>query len=230
MGPILLEQVAIGREGATCPGLLGPAVEWAERLGLPVRLVAGGDAGGPLALACARQGVACRLDPGPARLESSLLISPRQDAARPPEAAARLFCPGAWQAVGRVLVVCEAGGGPGTGWLATAADLCRRFQTTPVALVVAPSEAAAERSQREIEAELGRYGVGADVDLAVGCDLATAAHLAVGWRRCSHVFAARPRQAPRGPWLPLPEGVALLDLPAAGLTLPANVPGSLATL
>jgi hypothetical protein len=241
MEPLTLRHVAVGWDEASQPGLLAPAVEWAERLGLPVHLQAPagahpgrfrGDPVGSLPAVCERQRVPWVLDTGPAYPAGCLGVHARQAPKAPAspagqEPSARLYAPPLWRPLERVLVMHQADL-PDPGWLASAAALCRSLRVAPVILVVAAAEAKAERTRRAVEAELGRQRLTADVDLAVGCDPATAANLAVRWRRCTHVIAARPGLARRPQALNLPEEVALLAWPAGGLIVPERQPTGLA--
>ncbi len=247
MAALALQRVSVWLD-ALAPGqaAFAHALDWAGRLGLPLRAIAARDQGpadrlggeavvecdtldgdaAPLVRACAatcrRPGVPldaltwrgrpeaavrtllgpaelCVLGDGlPTRLKGLLL---RESLQRPLTPA--LICPAPWAPVSRLLVLLRHAD-PVGGFLAAAAEVCRRFDARPVVLTVARTDSEARRRQAAAEAVLAAQGLAADFDAAVGGDARTAVAWAARWRRCSHVVVAK-RQA-AGWWRPLRGG------------------------
>jgi len=196
-------------------GPLAHAVEWAERLRLPLRPVAPSDL-------FFRPHELCVFGGGlPAPVRHGLLDQSLQA----PQAAVLTTTADTVVAhVSRVLILNHRRR-PGDGFLPAVADLCRAFAAAPVVLTVAHAEDEAKERERAAGDALARLGIVADCDLAAGCDLATAVSRAARWRRCSHVFVER--TAPAWPrWLggdvmrnlaALSDALTLVAVPAAAL-------------
>jgi hypothetical protein len=221
METLTVRSVAVWLDGlAPEKGTFAHALEWASRLGLPLRAAVvppasrakGLEAGAApaeqlaaCAAACARKGVPWdgSLWQDPPASKAGRLLRPQElavvaDALPPAQVAAApvLLCPRAWQPASRVLVLHEPRES-GDCFLEAAADVCRSLGVTPVVLTVARSESEAWEGQRVAEAIFRASGLAADFDLIAGCDVASAAAGAARWRRCSHVFLER---RPLSPW------------------------------
>jgi hypothetical protein len=226
-------------------GTFAHAVEWATRLGLPLRAAAAAPAGQltACAAACASRGVPWDAGSGqpPAAFEPGRLLRPHELAvvadalpgammgevlSRSARLAAApvLICPRSWQPAARVLVLDEQPT-PGRGFLESAADLCRALRLSPVVLTVARAEQEAWEGQRFAREAFVAPGLAADFDLIAGWDVRMAVAAAARWRRCSHVFVGRRGAAPWWRWrrgdsvrrlLGLSDSLTFLALPGAG--------------
>jgi hypothetical protein len=223
MGALALERIVVWLdELAPERGAFAHALEWAERLRLPLKAfaaTAGGDGLSAQLDACEREclrlGVSWEvfrwqgpLDFGAKRFlrptELSVFGSGLAPAVRqalleralqsPPSPV--LVCPSAWRPVTRVLVLNDQGEAESC-FLDLVAHVCLAFQAAPVILTVGWSEREAQRRQRQAEERLAVHRLPADFDCLVGCDGPGAVGVVARWRRCSHVFVERP---PRAPW------------------------------
>jgi hypothetical protein len=139
-------------------------------------------------------GVRAMLDPAdlcvfgkelPARLKGVLLRESLQSPWAP-----ALVCPTTWQPVSRILVLYQHADPP-PAYLGAVAEVCRRFDSRPVVLAVARTDAEANWRQRAAETALAAYGLSAEFDTVVGGDVRSAVAWAAKWRRCSHVIVAK---------------------------------------
>jgi hypothetical protein len=230
METLALRCVSVWLDGlAPEGGTFAHALEWASRLGLPLRAVvrrreemapgsAPADQLAACAAACARKGVpwdasACQ---GPPGFEADRFLRPDElavvadtlPAALRNEVLGRvaqlpaspvLVCPRSWQPISRVLVLHEH---PDSGqcFLESAAAVCRTLRVTSVVLTVARSEGEAWEGQRFAQEAFVAPGLATDFDLIAGWDVRTAVAAATRWRRCSHVLVQRRGPAPWWHW------------------------------
>jgi hypothetical protein len=205
------------------------ALEWASKLGLPLKLVTAAASGcepeaaaeqlAAWAAACTRTGVPwdVALRQGPPGFEVGRFLHPAEltivGADLPPvlenEILCRssrlvsvpvLLCPRSWRPVSRVLVLHEHRD-VGSRFLDIAAEVCRAFAVNPVVLSVGHSEREARLRRQLAEEAFAARGLAADFDLIAGCDAGTAAAAAARWRRCSHVFLEKRPISPWQRWL-----------------------------
>jgi hypothetical protein len=208
-------------------GAFAYALEWGARLGLPLHGLS--HSGGrtrdevnrlrACEAACARQGVAWNaftwrgpLADGVARFSRPVKLRVFGDASPPAvrETLLRrslgddptpfLFCPRTWQPASRVLVVYQERD-VSSPFLADVLRLCRAFAVAPVVLTISRSEIEARRRQRLAEEAFAAARTPADFDLMAGCEVRTAVAHVARWRKCSHVFLAKPYASPWRRWL-----------------------------
>jgi K+-sensing histidine kinase KdpD len=139
----------------------------------------------------------------PDRLRGLLL----RESLQGPETSA-LVCLAPFAPVSRLLVLHQHAEPP-DGFLAAAADVCRRVGVRPVVLTVGRTDGEARRRQAVAEAVLAAGGLPADFDAVVGRDVRSAVAWAARWRRCSHVVVAK-RQA--AGWWRWPRNAAFQNL------------------
>jgi hypothetical protein len=208
-------------------GAFAHALEWGARLGLPLHGLSyeAPRTGGEderlraCAAACLRQGVAweaftwrgplaegvehfCRPvklrvfgDAAPLAVRELLLRRSLDDARTP-----FLVCPAGWQPVSRILVLYQERD-PKSPFLAEVLPLCRAFAVAPVVLTFGRSEIEARRRQQIAEETFAAARAPADFDLIAGCEVRTAVAHVARWRKCSHVFLAKPYASPWQRWL-----------------------------
>jgi hypothetical protein len=227
-------------------GAFAHALEWAARLRSPLRaFAAAAEQVQTCQAACAKKGVPWSQGPVVTGIEPFLrcaalavigdalpaglkqaLWSRSLRGGRP----AILACPQLWHPVARVLVE-NRQRHPGSGYLDSAAQLCRAFGAAAVVLTVARTEREAQLRQHLAEDTFARHQLAADYDSVVGCDLPAAVAGVSRWRRCSHVFMESGEPGPwwrrlwRGPLaslLGLAASVAVLALPGTPLPIPAT--------
>ena len=110
-----------------------------------------------------------------------------------------LVCPETAPRLERVLIVNEDNGSD-SGFLVSAAQLCKTLAAAPVVLTVARQERTGRRRELLAEDVFARGGVTAEFDLIVGADICQAVVLAARCRGCTHVFVER-HPAPWWRWL-----------------------------
>jgi hypothetical protein len=250
MGVLGLRQVSVWVDEAAPGGAFAHALEWAARLGLPLRGFTAASGSGPLtacARACLERGVPWTASSWQGALESAAeqstvpaelcvvgdsLPGPlkaellRQSWQRTP--AAVLVCPRSWRPVSRVLIL-DQQQEAGDRFLTSAVAVCRAFQVNPVVLTIARSEREARQRQRAAEEVLAERRCPAEFDFIVGCDARTAVTWAARWRRCTHVFVERRPGPAWSRWLhgdtlrrllDLSADLTFLALPGGGQPLP----------
>ncbi len=140
------------------------------------------------------------------------------------EAPAVLVCPDTWTPLSRMLVV-DQGSPPSSCFLKRAAELCRRFQATPVVLTAARSEQVVRDRQRAARAVFRDCGAEADFDSVVGTPALEAAADVARWRRCQLIVTERHNDPPRRfrLWGNTAEQVLSADESSAVLSLPGHL-------
>jgi hypothetical protein len=242
---------------APAGGAFAHALEWAGRLGLPLRAVAPEGAAAKKALeacaaACTRRGVPWEgaVGQGPLPLDVDRFLDrgglcafgdalpPRlkEELLRQSLGSARawvLVCPRSWHPAARVLVL-DRHGDPANDFLGTAAEACRALGVTPVVLTVARTEREARARQRRAEETFAAQGLPADCDYTVGWEVCSAVAAVARWRRCTHVFVHRRSPSPWWRRLrddPLERLLGLSDrltfLALPGAGRPASLPAEL---
>jgi hypothetical protein len=144
----------------------------------------------------------------PSHLKRTLLC----ETLHSPETSA-LVCPTDWRPLSRILVLYQHTD-PAPTYLDAVAALCRGFDTRPVVLAVARTDADARWRQRLAEGALAGRGLVADFDAISGSDIRSAVAWAAKWRRCSHVIVAKRHASGWWRWLrgdPLEQLVGLTD-------------------
>jgi hypothetical protein len=121
----------------------------------------------------------------PTRLKGALL---RESLQMPWTSA--LICPTAWQPVSRILVLYQHAD-PAPAYLDAVATVCHRFDSRPIVLALAHTDAEARLRQRAALGALMLRGLSADFDSVVGGDVCSAVAWVAKWRRCSHVVVAK---------------------------------------
>jgi nucleotide-binding universal stress UspA family protein len=142
----------------------------------------------------------------PTRLKGALL----RESLQMPWASA-LVCPTAWQPVSRILVLYQHAD-PAPAYLDAVATVCHRFDSRPIVLAVARSEAEARWRLRSAAGALAIRGLAADFDTVVGGDVRSAVASVAKWRRCSHVVVAKRHATGWWRWLRGDPIEQLLDL------------------
>jgi hypothetical protein len=203
-------------------GALLEAMDWACRLGLPLRVIArSARVGGPAPVverisawgaACAQRGIAMETlfwaeeEMGFDQLSRSGSLCVFEDVAadpvrdkllarstRDPEVPV-LVAARVHRPMNRVLVVCHDHQANPT-FLESAARLCRALNVPPLILTVASSDRQARRGQSFAEDVCASLRLQADFDSVAGLDYRSAAKRVAAWRHCSHVIVERPRCA-----------------------------------
>jgi hypothetical protein len=196
-------------------GAFAEALDWAGRLGLPLRVFServSAVVPCAYAAACKAKGVLYQEARGMdqlfqphalavfgnylrGRLSQSLLHRALHN-----QPAAVLVCPRTAQLMERVLVLHDEWDSH-AGFLDAAAQLCGALEATPVVLTVARRASAARRRQELAEQILAQHRLAAHFDLVVGGDARAAVVSVARWRRCGHVFLAQRHAEPWWRWL-----------------------------
>jgi hypothetical protein len=254
-----LQNVSVWLDGGSVDESVFPhAMDWAFRLHLPLRaVVTAGRNQAPVVekmkgwgSACAQRGVDLEMslsleggepameqflrpyglcvfveDPS-SQLQQELLM---RSAHKPDNAV--LMCAPISVPMTRIMVLCHQSS-PNATYLENVARLCQALEIQPIILIVANTEREAHLRQGYAEGVCNSFGLLADCDLVVGCDLRSAVSRVANWRSCSHLIIDRQNA---GSWwqrmngdlleqlrrrsdslsiLALPESVAL-DIPAS---------------
>jgi nucleotide-binding universal stress UspA family protein len=142
----------------------------------------------------------------PAQLEGALL---RESLQMPWTSA--LICPTAWQPVSRILVLYQHAD-PAPAYLDAVATVCHRFDSRPVVLAVARTDAESRWRLRAAQGALALRGLAADFDTIVGGDIRSSVASVAKWRRCTHVVVAKRHATGWWRWLRGDPLEQLLDL------------------
>jgi nucleotide-binding universal stress UspA family protein len=136
-----------------------------------------------------------------------------------------LICPGDWASLHRVLVLHEDRPHQ-ESFLASALDLCRRWQAKPIILTVARSERRANVRQHFLQELLNHSGIDCEFDLLVGAEVRMAVARVMRWRQCQLIMMERQAAPPWWRWwqsdtaekfLRLAKDCSLLALPGVNV-------------
>jgi hypothetical protein len=215
-----IQHISVWLDDLSSDHALASARDWADRLGLPLRVTEAAIAEAAID-EFLRPGGLCVVDGHRGNAVREALLARLASAPDTPV----LLTPARHQPLSRVLIVHDPQDA-GAGFLESAARLCQALEIPPLILTVAASEQEALFKQGCAEDVCARLGMQADFDAAVSFDVRAAVDRAAQWRHCSHVFFERTNRTPRIPlwrrardvfsqWRGVSDTLALLALPAS---------------